>query len=334
VAGRYKVELEDFRVVELPLYEPSGTGDHCFTLVRKRGMSTLHAIEALAAAVGRRSRDVGYAGLKDAHAVAEQWLSFEGVEEAALRAVSIPGLEVLEVRRHGNKLKMGHLRGNRFAILLRGVPADAVEALRANLLHLGQVGVPNYFGEQRFGKRGANLDKGLALLRGGARRAQRRLPRPLLRLLVSAVQSEVFNRVLTRRIGAIDRLLDGDVALLHRNGACFVVEQAALEQPRCAAFEISPTGPLPGPRCLPARGEPGRIEAEAMEALGLEAAAFGGLPTESNAGARRPLRLQVREAAVEEESAGISLAFTLDRGGYATAVLRELLSETPWFGAD
>ena len=331
VPGSYKVTPEDFVVVEQALYPPAGTGEHLWLRVRKRGIATMEAVARLADALRRPEREFGYAGLKDAFAITEQWISIGGVPDTAVASLQIDGLEVIEVTRHGNKLKLGHLRGNHFDILLRGVDAAHVDALRSNLASLARDGCPNYFGEQRFGKRGANLDKGMRILRGNPKQAARAIPKRLLRLLISAVQSEVFNRVLVQRLDRIAVILPGDVAILHRNGAAFAVQDVALEQPRCAAFEISPSGPLPGPKCLVASGEAGAMEATALAALDLDPALFGNVPHGTNDGERRSLRVQVSEPELSAESDGVRLRFALPKGSYATAVLRELLVEPPWF---
>ncbi len=331
VPGSYKVTPEDFVVVEQELYPPSGTGEHLWLRVRKRGVATMEAVARLAGALRRPEREFGFAGLKDAFAVTEQWLSIGGVTETAVRDLAIDGIEVLQVTRHTNKLKLGHLRGNLFDIVLRGVDATHVPALQQNLAVLARDGCPNYFGEQRFGKRGANLDKGMKILRGNPRHAARAMPKRLLRLLISAVQSEVFNRVLVRRLDRIAVLVPGDIAILHRNGAAFAVADVAAEQPRCAAFEISPSGPLPGPKCLVATGEPGEMEATALAELDLDPALFGQVPHGTNDGERRSLRVRVSEPSLTAEADGARLRFALPKGSYATAVLRELLVEPPWF---
>ncbi len=332
VAGRYKRRPEDFVVEELPLYEPSGTGEHLFLRIEKRGLSTLDAVARVAAAFDVPQRLVGYAGLKDKHAITRQWLSVEKGDPSRAAAVEGDGLRVLAVMPHGNKLKVGHLRANRFEIVLGDCAPDARDAVAENLGWLAAHGVPNWVGEQRFGSRGLNLDKGLRILADDPRRALRRIPKRLVRLLVSAVQSEVFNRVLARRLPTFDAILQGDVAWLHRNGACFLVDDAFGERIRCERFEISPSGPLPGPRMLRAEGEPGAIEAAAIAELGIEPARFGMVPGKLNAGARRPLRVPVTETSVEPTDGGLRLRFTLGKGAFATSVLRELLADAPWFG--
>lgn len=332
IDARYKADPDDFFVEEVPLYEPAGAGEHVWIWIEKRGIATFRAVEMLAAALGRRQKEIGFAGLKDAAAVTRQWLSLQDADEVALAAFDArPELRVLQVTRHANKIKLGHLRGNRFRIELRGARVEDVGAVRSNLDHMARHGVPNFFGEQRFGKRGANLDKGMWILQGNPRRAARTMPRRLLGLVVSALQSEAFNRVLNRRLPDVERMQVGDVAWLHRNGACFVVEHAAAEQIRCDAFDLSPSGPLPGPRLLAASGEPGAMENAVFAEIGIEPQMFAKMPHGTHLGARRPLRVPVREPSVEPSAAGIRIGFELPAGSYATAVLRELLLDAPWF---
>jgi tRNA pseudouridine13 synthase len=263
-------------------------------------------------------------------------LSVEHVEEGRLEGLELGGAKVLAVSRHGNRLRLGHLRGNRFRMLLRGIDESHRGALQENLQWMQQHGVANWFGEQRFGKRGANVDKGLQILRGNPKSAAYRMPRRLFGLLVSAVQSEVFNRVLAARVRGergLDPgvLADGDVAFLHDRGACFPVPDAAAEQARCMALEISPTGPLPGPDILPAEGMPAEQETVVLEAMNLDSQAFGRLPRKSHPGARRPLRVPLTDAAVEPGQSGLWLTFALPAGSFATAALQDLLTTTRWF---
>lgn len=166
VGGRIKVENADFRVEEIPLYTPSGHGEHTYVTIEKEGMTTFQAIERLARALHINPRAVGCAGLKDAHAVTVQTLSLGDVAPERVRALELPGIRVLAVDRHTNKLKTGHLRGNRFTIRVRDVPPDAQPTAQAILDVLTRRGVPNYFGEQRFGLRSDTHLLGRALVRG------------------------------------------------------------------------------------------------------------------------------------------------------------------------
>lgn len=165
-AGAIKLDYEDFVVEEAPLYPFSGDGTHIYFQLEKRGLNTQQAIHDLAAALDVPRREFGYAGLKDARAVTRQWLSIEHMEPDRLRAIQLPRMRVLEVTRHTNKLKLGHLRGNRFAIRVRNTPADRLADVKHALDELVRRGVPNFFGPQRFGQRGDNADIGRALLAG------------------------------------------------------------------------------------------------------------------------------------------------------------------------
>ena len=333
IPGRAKVAPEDFVVEEVPAYEPKGSGTHVFLWIEKRGLSTHDAVKRLAVALGKPERDFGFAGLKDALAISRQWLSIEHCDQKRAAALAWDDLRVLDVRLHDNKLRAGHLHGNRFAIVLRDVGQDHLAALRENIAFFARHGALNWFGEQRFGKRGANLQKGLDVLRANdPRQALRRIPRYLQKLVLSAVQSEAFNRVLARRLETTGTLMDGDIAFLHQKGAAFLVKGAKVEQPRCDSFEISPSGPLPGPRCLQPEGEPGRIEAQALEELEITHERFAALPRDSHPGARRPLRVPIGVPRVEAVAGGIEIGFELPAGSYATAVLREVLTQSPWFG--
>ncbi|MCA8951507.1 MAG: tRNA pseudouridine(13) synthase TruD [Planctomycetes bacterium] len=331
IRGRYKVAPEDFLVEELPAYEPCGRGDHVYLLVEKRLLSTIDLLHELGDRLGRSEREFGIAGLKDARAISRQWVSIEHVDEASCRDLAGERFRVLAVSRHGNKLRLGHLRGNRFVVTLRGTAPGDLELAGAGLAEMARLGVPNYFGEQRFGKRGANLQKGLEVLAGDARAFARRMPRRVFGLVLSAVQSEVFNRVVAVRRHALDRLLPGDLAFLHDKGAVFAVTEPEREQPRADALQISPSGPMPGPKMTPPTGEPLAIEQAALAELGLSPAAFDDLPFGLARGERRPLRVPLADPSAREVDAGLELAFGLPRGAYATSVLRELLTDTIWF---
>ncbi len=333
IGGLIKQRDEDFFVQEVPLYEPTGDGEHVYCEIQKVGLTTFDAIDRIARAMNISSREIGYAGLKDARAVTRQHLSLRGTSEAAIMALRIPQITVQWAARHGNKLRLGHLAGNRFAIKIRQVNVADVIRLRPQLDQLNRRGMPNYFGEQRFGRRGDNDLLGAALVRGDDREVlrlllgnpmrgvddgqtfqarsafdggdveaamkhwprrcgmERRLLHRLIktgrpgaaaravdqrfrRLWVSALQSRIFNGVVARRIESLDRVLEGDLAWKHDNGACFSVNDAAVEQPRCDAFEISPSGPLVGYRMTLPTGEPLRIEQEEFASFGLTPSEF------------------------------------------------------------
>lgn len=164
VPAAIKRRYEDFLVEEIPAYQPCGEGDHCFFIIEKRGLATMRAVNDIARALGRLSRDVGLAGLKDARGVTIQTLSLEHADPEAIKHLEIPRIRVLSVTRHRNKLKIGHLRGNRFRIKLRQVDLDRLGDVRHACEVLASRGVPNYFGRQRFGSRGDSWEIGQAIL--------------------------------------------------------------------------------------------------------------------------------------------------------------------------
>lgn len=164
--GAIKSDYEDFVVDEIPLYSPSGTGDHTYFLLEKRGLSTMQAVHDIARQLNVRRRDIGYAGMKDARAVTRQWMSIEHVDPDRLRSLQITRMNVIEVSRHSNKLRLGHLVGNRFVIKVRQTRPERLAELQDGLATLAKRGVPNYFGQQRFGGRGDAWLSGRAVVRG------------------------------------------------------------------------------------------------------------------------------------------------------------------------
>jgi tRNA pseudouridine13 synthase len=334
VRGTFGAREEDFVVEEILAYAPEGRGNHLYLFIEKRGITTFEAVRRLARFLDRPTHDFGMAGLKDAQAVTRQWLSIEGVAPERLRGWTIGGVAVLDAVPHRHKLRIGHARGNRFFVRITNVSTEDAARTRAITGELLKRGLPNAYGPQRFGRESGTLRAGLALVRGdldGFAACNRGRPaeateRRLRSLMISAVQSELFNRVLARRMPGIDRLEDGDVAFIHRNGAAFVVESAAAEQPRADAFEISPSGPMPGMKLLQGGGRPRRIEEEVFAEAGLGCEAFANLPLGHRAaGARRPLRVPVGDFELRDLSDCLEFRFSLPGGSYATRFIYELL---------
>jgi tRNA pseudouridine13 synthase len=341
---------ERFIVEEIPAYPPRGDGEHTFLWLEKRGLTTFDAIAQVAAALGVAARDVGYAGLKDRHATTRQWLSVHGVDpEMAQASVrDRPDLTVLAAARHPHKLRLGHLRANRFEIVLTGAASDdEMQALHGRFAELVARGVPNRFGEQRFGGAGDNAARGLALLRGERRERDKRKRR----LLLSALQSAVFNRALELRAagGALTEVRAGDVLKKTDTGGLFVSTDPAVDQPRVDAGEVVPTGPLPGGREIePPPGTPARaIEDDAIAAVGATRDDFARAGRELP-GARRPVLLtlvrgdqrgQGAQGGQQDEKAelgedpgsgpdarAVRVRFTLPAGAYATVVVAALVA--------
>jgi tRNA pseudouridine13 synthase len=166
VSAAIKRRYEDFMVEEIPAYQPCGDGDHCYFTIEKTGLATMRALHDIAQRLGRPTRDFGIAGLKDARAVTVQTISLEHADPERLAQLDIPRIRVLSVTRHTNKLKIGHLRGNRFRIKLREVDLARVPDVRAVCDVLLRRGVPNFFGQQRFGSRGDTWQIGRGILAG------------------------------------------------------------------------------------------------------------------------------------------------------------------------
>ena len=324
--GSLRSAAEDFRVEEVPSYPPSGRGPHLYLRVEKRGRTTRDVLRTLARALSVPERDAGYAGLKDREAVTTQWLSFPAARDPDPDSLSAPGLRVLTVSRHSNKLRPGHARANRFLVVVRGGDPDRARACAAAL---SERGLPAFFGPQRFGAGGRNAAVGRALLRGErtpeALRAQK--DRFLRRLCLSAFQSELFNRWLSERIGdgLFAAALEGDVLKKLDSGGLFTCEDPAIDGPRVARFEVSPAGPMFGHKLRPSAGEARAREERVLAAAGVGPAdlARGGGETE---GTRRAARLPIA-IAVEPLEDGYRARFELPGGCYATVVMRELMKK-------
>ncbi len=173
--GIFKESTEDFEVTEIPLYLPCGSGEHTYLLVEKQGLATLEMIRRLARHLGVSERDTGYAGMKDARGITRQTISMTKVPPESLAGLELPGIRVLSAARHNNKLRLGHLKGNRFRIRLRNVAPEALKRAEEALSVLKERGVPNYFGEQRYGSQGNSAAIGRELLKGDSEAAVRAL---------------------------------------------------------------------------------------------------------------------------------------------------------------
>ncbi len=397
VGGEIKRRPEDFLVDEQPLYEPCGEGEHVYLCIQKRGMTTSQVVGVLARHFGVRAGAVGYAGLKDKHAITRQIFSVHGPGK---KPEDFPDLvherlATLWVDRHTNKLRPGHLRGNRFSIRIRNVDMTRAPAAKRILDRLSATGVPNLAGEQRFGSRANNHALGrldllgrhqelidlllgpdpayprnmpeareayarsdyasalehcppvarternvLRALRNGAPpdRALRAVDETQRRFWISAYQSAIFNRVLCGRMdaGTFDRLLAGDLAQKHINGAVFIVDDEVLADPgtpeRVRSFEISPSGPMWGLKMARAGGAVDAMECAALEETGVtleDIAAFAERSRQPVTGARRPLRVPLIdpevEGGIDEHGHYVRCAFELPAGAFATIVMREVM---------
>lgn len=320
--GRLRATPADFQVEEQLGFAPDDEGDHLLLWVRKTGANTEWVARRLAALAGVPTAEVGFAGLKDRHAITWQWFSLPRprASEPDWPTLAADGIEVLEVRRHRRKLRRGTLAGNRFRLLVRDwSPSDA--ALAARLEAIRTRGVPNYFGDQRFGHTDGNLIGATELFAGRARRVDRHRRG----LWLSAARSQLFNQVLAERVrrGDWDAPLVGDrlqLAGCHSHFAADEVDDTIRE--RCIRMDLHPTGPLAG------AGEPlVQAEVAALEArlLGDFPGWVAGLAANGLKQERRALRLPVADLCARRGGDGVELAFGLPAGAYATTLLRELI---------
>ena len=327
LGGEIKSEPGHFVVEELPLYEPGGQGDHLYVRLTREGWTTRRLTRALAELFGLREVDVGCAGQKDKQARATQTVSLllPGLDEkeAAARIEAALPVEVLSARRHGNKLRTGHLLGNRFTVLVVRPSDDALGRAEAVHAALAERGLPNYYGLQRFGVDGDNAGRGReALVKGGPRQ------RWLRRFLLSAFQSRLFNAWLAERIQRdwFGRLLDGDLAKKTDTGGLFLVEDAGVEAPRFEAGAITYTGPIYGTKMRWPDGLPGELERAILEAEGVTRDMLARARLE---GSRRAARIQPDGLRVSPDPQGLLFEFSLPKGAYATTVLREFMKVEP-----
>lgn len=322
IPGEIRAVPLDFQVDEVPLYPPSGEGEHLMVRFEKTGLSTPAAVSALARAMGVDPRAAGWAGLKDRHAVTTQWATFHGATASAALGAEVEAVRVLDAQPHRAKLKPGHLVGNRFRIRVRGA-GHAEETARELMTTLAERGSPNYYGEQRFGREGDNAERALAFVRGETRAPRDRFQR---KFLFSAMQAAIFNSWLATRLtdGLLGTAIEGDLLRKEGTGGLFTCEDPATDAERAARFELSATGPMFG----------AKMRQPAGAALAQEAATLAAWEVSEDQlaqhrklgqGTRRVCRIRPESWAVCRADADLELVFSLPKGAYATVILRELL---------
>ncbi len=320
--GILRATPADFRVTEIPITEPEGTGEHNWLYVRKTGANTEWVARQLAIHAAVPVRDLSYAGMKDRNAITEQWYSIHlpGKSDPDWSTVDIEGVEILHTARHTRKLKRGALKGNRFDIGITSLTGDNAE-IENRLIAIKQGGVPNYFGVQRFGRDGQNLVQAEQLFKGKLNK----IPRHKRGLYLSTARSALFNLILAGRVAdeSWSRLMLGDVLQLDGRSACFVAEDKDSALPaRIESMDVHLTGPMWGRGELMTQNAAREYEITNLEAdecfrKGLEQA---GLKQE-----RRSLRIQANQLDWQwHEDGSLRVQFSLPPGAYATSVLREL----------
>jgi tRNA pseudouridine13 synthase len=312
---------EDFRVDEVLGYDADGEGEHALLWVEKRGANTDWVAKELARFAGISPMNVGYAGLKDRHAVTRQAFTVQlaGKPDPDWKTFPLEEVKILASTRHKRKLKRGALRGNRFVLVLREVRGDTARA--EEVLHaIATRGVPNYFGEQRFGREGGNIAQARAMFAG------RRVDRDKRSVLLSAARSHIFNGVLAARVerDAWDKPLDGEIWSLSGSRSWFGPEPFdETLAARLAQGDIHPSGPLWGDGEPPTNDEAGTLERDVAKA---NSDLTAGLANARMDQERRPLRLMPKDLRWRWlDEATLELAFELPAGAYATVVARELI---------
>ncbi|HDK37936.1 MAG TPA: tRNA pseudouridine(13) synthase TruD [Thiolapillus brandeum] len=315
---------EDFQVIEDLGVDASGSGEHVLLKIRKRNLNTTEVAGHIARLAGIRARDVSYAGLKDRMAVATQTFSVHlpGREDPDWCQLEGDNLQVLEASRHHRKLRRGTLRGNRFKLVIREFAGDQ-EILEQRLQQIAQHGVPNYFGSQRFGREGNNLQRAQALFSGELKKVRR----DKRSIWLSAARSWLFNQVLAARVFAAswNTLLGGDVMQVAGGRGQFMAEAGEAELlSRLEKQEVHVTGPLCGKpgRALQAEGQAAELE---QKVLASEQSWIEGLQRFGLEADRRALGLKVNELQWQIENDVLELDFGLVSGSYATVVVRELV---------
>jgi tRNA pseudouridine13 synthase len=325
VTGQTRSIAEDFQVDEIPGFTPDGKGDHVYLGIRKTGLTTAAAAKILGDFCNVQARDIGYAGMKDKHAVTTQTFSINlsGKQEPDWAELETGKLQIIQTTRHPRKLKRGVLKGNRFRLVVRNIEGD-LKCLEHHLEQIKTQGVPNYFGEQRFGYQGRNIDKAWRLFNDPGMRVKR----DERSILFSSVRSMLFNAVLNERVkqGNWTELLKGEVINLDGTERHFQepIDEVLIQ--RATELDVHPSGPLPGidSRAIRPKDEAKEIEDKVLESF---QEWFAGLEKFRLEHARRALRVAVRNLKWNLEGDVLTLEFSLSSGAYATVVLREFLRE-------
>ena len=342
---------DDFVVREIPLYAFSGQGEHLIIEICKKDMTTQEALHALSEISGVKMRDFGYAGLKDKQGMTTQFISMPRKFEAALANFSHEKMKILSLAAHDNKLRIGHLKGNSFFIRLKKVMPGEAAKLEQAVRNIDEAGYPNYFGYQRFGKFGDNAETGLELLKNGTINGKKSKNPKLNDFLISAYQSDLFNRWLSKRVeiskfaqdfslGELAqiypylggenlknlksqkrffKLIEGEVLGHYPHGKCFLCEDLDVEGARFDARDITSCGLIAGAKAYESQGAARAVE----DQIFAQANEYKAKMT----GSRRFAWCYLKDAGYKynEEKAHFTINFTLQKGSYATVVLEEIL---------
>ena len=342
---------DDFVVREIPLYAFSGQGEHLIVEICKKDMTTQEALHALSEVSGVKMRDFGYAGLKDKQGMTTQFISMPRKFEAALANFSHDKMKILSLSAHDNKLRIGHLKSNSFFVRLKKVMPSEAAKLEQAVRNIDEAGYANYFGYQRFGKYGDNAQSGLELLKTGTVNGKKSKNVKLNDFLISAYQSDLFNRWLSKRVEIsrfaqdfslgelaqiypyLDnailknlksqkrffKLIEGEVLGHYPHGKCFLCEDLDAEGARFDARDITSCGLIAGAKAYEAQGTARAVE----DQIFAQANEYKAKMT----GSRRFAWCYLEDTSYKynEEKAHFMINFTLQKGSYATVVLEEIL---------
>jgi len=324
--GIIKAKAEHFQVNEVPAYLPSGEGEHLFVNITKTGITTKDVQKALAGLYDIPPRDVEFAGIKDKHAITSQyfsiWLSENQDKERIYELEKELPVKINSMDFHNRKIKSGHLKGNVFRIKITetDIPLEEAEERAKNIIEvIHKKGLPNYYGQQRFGMHGDNAERGLKILKG----EEKIKNKWLRRFLLSSYQSYLFNYYMKKRIEnkLFDKMLTGDVAKKQDTGGVFIVDDKEAEQKRLDNKEISFTGPIFGKKMKQAVDEAGEFENAILSENDVTPEEFRNAKL---TGSRRAGIILPDIDLVREED-GLVLTFFLPKGAFATVVLREIM---------
>ena len=351
IEAYFSKNSDDFVVREIPLYEFSGDGEHSIVEISKKDMTTQEALHVLSEVTGAKMRDFGYAGLKDKQGMTTQFISMPRKFESNLANFSHEKMKILSLNVHKNKLRIGHLKGNSFFIRLKKVLPSNAKKLEQAFVSIDKMGYANYFGYQRFGKFGDNAETGLELLKNGTINGKKSKNVKLNDFLISAYQSDLFNRWLSKRVEisrfAQDfslselaqiypylsgenlknlksqkrffKLIEGEVLGHYPHGKCFLCEDLDAEGARFDARDITSCGLIAGAKAYEAQGTARAVEDQIFAQVNEYKAKM--------TGSRRFAWCYLEDTNYKynEEKAHFTINFTLQKGSYATVVLEEIL---------
>ncbi len=313
---------EDFIVEETLAFEPSGSGEHIFLQIQKTGENTEYVARQLARFANVRQRDIGFAGMKDRHAITTQWFSvwLPKGDEPNWQNFEADGFKILSITRHARKLKRGALANNRFELTIREWHGDKTKTIE-QLTAIKNHGVPNYYGSQRFGNGGQNVVKALAMFEGA------KIGREQRSLYLSAARSFLFNHILSGRIEHESWAtgLNGDVFMIDGSHSCFSCETMDDDiRERLAQNTLHPTGALFGKGELRSTALAREFEQNVFEKYNELTKGLIAFGLESD---HRALRVNVSNLMWEFDGDILKLKFNLPAGSYATSVLREIITD-------